>query len=278
MPRTSAKYWHVAEAVAALGNASVADTKEWLSNRYPDEDLADVRENLEHLTVNSPSRPHYDKVRTNWRSDSDHPRDLLIKFHGDGSRQVSYELFTPANHGHFDLRRKSRSKTAWEVVPLTVSEQMCIEAEAQARAFGPAPSFTNDHDARVWNMRAVAERRGQPIFRRRLLDVYEGRCAISGCNASAVLEAAHIQPFRGDHTNGIDNGLLLRADLHTLFDCHLLWVTSESKVRLAPELLSTEYSRFEGKALELPRRREDGPNPKHLAAHAKRCADRQSDT
>jgi hypothetical protein len=41
MRKTSAKYWHVAEAVAALGTASVAETKEWLRNRYPDEDLAD---------------------------------------------------------------------------------------------------------------------------------------------------------------------------------------------------------------------------------------------
>lgn len=100
----------------------------------------------------------------------------------------------------------------------------------------PSEAFdaSNLVDARRREMRAMAVRRGQPAFRRRDLDAYGGICAVSGFGTSVVLEAAHIIPYRGDHTNQVCNGILLRADLHTLFDLGLLriepttyWSTSQ---------------------------------------------------
>lgn len=128
-----------------------------------------------------------------------------------------------------------------EVVPLTRDDQARADAEGQAGAFSHQPPIDSDHDARVYAMRAVHLRRGQPLFRARLLDAYGGRCAISGCTAAEVLEAAHVLTYRGAHTHRLDNGLLLRADLHTLFDCQLLWITPENTVVLAPALLATDY-------------------------------------
>ncbi|MBE2321408.1 HNH endonuclease, partial [Solirubrobacter sp. CPCC 204708] len=86
----------------------------------------------------------------------------------------------------------------------------------------------------MWTLTAVAQRRGQSTFRNQLLEAYDLRCAITGSNAVAVLEAAHICPYRGDHTNRVDNGLLLRADIHTLFDLGLIWVTPEHHITVAP--------------------------------------------
>ncbi|KLC43507.1 HNH endonuclease [Xanthomonas perforans] len=120
-------------------------------------------------------------------------------------------------------------------------------------------------------MRAVAQRRGQSFFRNQLLDAYGGRCAITGCSAKEVLEAAHILPYRGDHTDRVDNGLLLRADLHTLFDCLLLWITPENKVALAPSLLATDYLTLRGQTVRQPESRKNRPNPDHLSEHARRC-------
>ena len=71
-------------------------------------------------------------------------------------------------------------------------------------------------DARKKVMRAIVLRRGQPEFRRDLIAAYEGRCAVTGCDLVDALEAAHIVPHRGTHTNVVRNGLLLRADIHTL--------------------------------------------------------------
>jgi hypothetical protein len=49
-------------------------------------------------------------------------------------------------------------------------------------------------------------------FRAVLLEAYHRRCAITGCDATAVLEAAHLRPYRGPDSNTVPSGLLLRSD------------------------------------------------------------------
>ena len=71
-------------------------------------------------------------------------------------------------------------------------------------------------------------RRGQSVFRKQLLAAYNGQCAITRCDVEDVLEAAHIISYKGEETNHIGNGLLLRADIHTLFDLGLLAVDATS--------------------------------------------------
>ena len=266
---TSAKYWHIAEAVEALGTATTAEVTEWIQRHYPDESVVDVRSNLYHLTVNSASRPHYDKSRKNWRSDSGHLRDRLYK--SSNSKPVRYELFNPAKHGHFDLQHISGSK--WRVIAHEPDEQARIEDQAASVAFEQLPPIDTERDARTWAMRAVAQRRGQPVFRAKLMEAYGRRCAISDCNAVQVLEAAHIKPWKGPQTNRVDNGLLLRSDLHTLFDCCLLWINADFKVAIAPVLLDTPYAQYSGKPIRLPAAATHQPNAMYLAEHAKRCSE-----
>lgn len=266
---TSAKYWRVAEAVGAIGGGTAAEIEMWLKAHHPADPIGDLRANLEHLTVNSTSRPHYDYARTNWRSDTGHPRDRLFKSAvPETSNRVRFEPFNPAIHGHVDLQKNAAGK--WEVVAIPLTEQARLEAEAESQAFIELPPLDSDHDARVWALRAVAQRRGQATFRAQLLEAYGRRCAITGCTAEAVLEAAHILPYRGEHTNRVDNGLLLRADVHTLFDLGLVWVTDELRVAIASSLRGTEYEGLEGRELELPELSALCPNAAHLAAHAAR--------
>ncbi len=66
------------------------------------------------------------------------------------------------------------------------------------------------------------ERIGQQRFRNQLLDAYTGRCAVSGCNVNEALEAAHIENYSGPKSQVVSNGILLRRDLHSLFDAHLI--------------------------------------------------------
>lgn len=269
-----AKYWRVAKAVQALGGGTAVEVYDWIVANYPNDNPGNVRADLEHLTVNSASRPHYDRSRENWRSDSGHPRDQLFKVVESRPRRSVFVPFDPFVHGHVDLRK--RSSGGWEVVSVALNVQAKAEAAGQAQATKHAPPLTNDYDARVWTMQAVAQRRGQPWFRRRLLTAYGKRCAISGCAATDVLEAAHVLPYRGEHTNRIDNGILLRADIHTLFDCQLLWVTSKMTVALAPVLRTTEYRKFEGRQLRLPTLKADRPSPVHLSKHAALCSARHA--
>ena len=123
-------------------------------------------------------------------------------------------------------------------------------------------------DARDRVVASVVRRRGQPEFRSALLEAYGGRCAISGCDAEAALEACHIRPYMGPHTNALSNGLLLRADLHTLFDLGLLAVeTTSMRVIVAPELKGTTYSVLVDKSVSVPKAKFYGSNKEALDAH-----------
>lgn len=120
-------------------------------------------------------------------------------------------------------------------------------------------------DERERNLRAIRIRRGQVAFRAALLDAYAGRCAVTGCAVADVLEAAHITPHMGPLTNHISNGLLLRADIHTLFDCWLLAIHPETRyVVIAETLKGSSYARIEDKPLRSTTREATGPSKKAL--------------
>ena len=123
-------------------------------------------------------------------------------------------------------------------------------------------------DGRDFAIATVVRRRGQPKFRRALLEAYRGRCAISGCDAEVALEACHIRPYRGSPSNTFSNGLLLRADLHTLFDLGLIAVdTKNMKVVIAPELEGTSYGEFAGLSVASPAIESSGSNLRALDWH-----------
>jgi HNH endonuclease len=61
-------------------------------------------------------------------------------------------------------------------------------------------------------------------FRKKLIAAYRGRCAVTDCDAYDALEAAHILPYRGPAFDHVTNGLLRRADIHTLFDLNLIGI------------------------------------------------------
>ncbi|MCB0211161.1 MAG: HNH endonuclease [Anaerolineae bacterium] len=99
-------------------------------------------------------------------------------------------------------------------------------------------------------LQAITQRRGQAAFRQNLLDTYK-RCLVTGCEAVDALEAAHIRPYAGGGTFALSNGLLLRADIHTLFDLGLIAVDSEDMtVIILPPLEGTEYELYDGETLK----------------------------
>ena len=86
-----------------------------------------------------------------------------------------------------------------------------------------------------------------------------------------VLEAAHITPYLGPHTNHVANGLLLRADLHTLFDCGLVGVDPDSRtVVLHKRLRGSDYGELHGRPVRWPEADGDAPSGEALRRHAER--------
>ncbi|WP_293888609.1 MULTISPECIES: HNH endonuclease [unclassified Sphingobacterium] len=104
----------------------------------------------------------------------------------------------------------------------------------------------SDEDEREIVKRGIKLRRGQQKFRDSLLKRYNNTCVITGCKIVDILEAAHIRPYRGKNDNQTSNGLLLRADIHTLFDLNLIAIDpSKMSVHFHPKV-KDEYSQFDG--------------------------------
>lgn len=110
-------------------------------------------------------------------------------------------------------------------------------------------SRDNNSNEDEWIFQEIRTRRGQNDFRRKLFEKYGGRCAVSGSKVFSVLEAAHIVPHREGTNYSVDNGILMRADLHTLFDLHLLSVSASGVISVDPVLLGTEYEIYGGNVI-----------------------------
>lgn len=176
-------------------------------------------------------------------------------------RQVSQEpsryrglglgIVTAWHEGLFHLEGFSTYGLAYERQTEAEIGQLVSQHEGTTAEIG------SEHDsveeARERAIGLVVRRRGQPVFRRLLIEAYQGKCAISGCDGEVGLEACHIRPYNGPATNSLGNGLLLRADLHNLFDLGLLAVDiATMTVVVARELQQTSYGELAGKTITLP--------------------------
>lgn len=124
------------------------------------------------------------------------------------------------------------------------------EAAASGQLTGAAEYRPDRADERERILRQICERRGQRKFRDALRGRYGDRCVISGCTVLHVLEAAHICPYRGEPDNHPENGLLLRADLHTLFDLDLIGIEPRGLIiHVHPDVTNDIYAALQQKAL-----------------------------
>jgi putative restriction endonuclease len=129
----------------------------------------------------------------------------------------------------------------------------------------PLAAYGNDY--------LIKSRLGQGAFRILVTDAYNRNCAISGEKALPVLQAAHIKPFNEQGPNSVNNGLLLRSDLHILFDRGYLTVTPDYKIEVSRKIKEEfnngkYYYTFHGKDLNLlPKNAEDRPSLDFIRWH-----------
>jgi putative restriction endonuclease len=120
--------------------------------------------------------------------------------------------------------------------------------------------------------RLAPYRLGQQAFKAVVLHAYHEHCAITGSKIRPALQAAHIRPVSREGEHRLDNGLLLRSDMHTLFDRGYLAVDPSYKLHVSPRLRSefgngeTFYAKA-GQVIELPDRRVDRPGRDYLQWH-----------
>jgi putative restriction endonuclease len=118
----------------------------------------------------------------------------------------------------------------------------------------------------------VAPRLGQGAFRLLVTDAYARRCSVSGERVLPVLEAAHIRPYAAGGEHRVENGLLLRSDLHTLFDRGYMTVTPELRLEVSRRIREEfdngrDYYVLHGRRIHPPASPRYRPTRENLASH-----------
>jgi len=127
----------------------------------------------------------------------------------------SYDLADPAVAGYFA-----------DILQLTLGAMVELDFSQPWHRTGPV----------FGDPRLAPYRLGQQSFKAVVLDSYHRRCAISGTHIPPVLQAAHIRPVTRGGEHRLDNGLLLRSDVHTLFDRGYLGVDPQHRLLVSPRL------------------------------------------
>jgi hypothetical protein len=206
----------MAEDFGLRGSKSFArsDAIKWFKKHYPKIKIETIRAHLTTLSTNSPSRVHHNAGRID---------DFFYQIDRYNFRLYNRRTDPPPIYG-------DGSPTQDEV--------------EDEDTYNP-----NLGDRRNWEKREVASRPGQGKFKKLLIKRHGASCQVTGCRVMAVIEAAHINPFRGEDDDNPQNGLLLRADIHTLFDRDLLGIEPGSlKICIHPDI-EKNYGKLKGKIL-----------------------------
>lgn len=148
--------------------------------------------------------------------------DWIVKTELDlGERVFNQPAVQRLSLAHIDLIKTILLKQHPELTPSVIrlfpGSLPAEEAGDEQESFVP-----DNEDTRQTVERQIKARRGQAKFRESQMRRFAGTCIVTGCQIVDLLEAAHISPYRGTKDNDPSNGVLLRADIHTLFDLNLL--------------------------------------------------------
>lgn len=118
----------------------------------------------------------------------------------------------------------------------------------------------------------IKPRLGQGTFRVAVIDGYNRRCAVTGERTLPVLEAAHIKAFSAGGTHEVSNGLLLRTDIHKLFDRGYVTISSDGRFTVSPRLRKDfqngrHYYELDGSQILLPKHTGLHPDSESLDWH-----------
>lgn len=132
-----------------------------------------------------------------------------------------------------------------------------------------APGHNDPVEFREYLTRA---RLGQDAFKDMVLASYERRCAVTGNRVVPALEAAHIRPVTRGGVHALANGLLLRSDVHRLFDRGLLGINERFELQVSPLLRARwgngkEFYDHAGSVIRLPDAKRDRPSRDSIAWH-----------
>ena len=122
----------------------------------------------------------------------------------------------------------------------------------------------------------IPPRLGQGAFRVLVTDIYQRRCAVTRERTLPALEAAHIRPYSAGGAHEAWNGLLLRRDIHSLFDTGYVTVTPDHHFEVSQKIKEEfengrDYYALHGQVIRSPDKAEYTPEPAALIWHNENC-------
>jgi putative restriction endonuclease len=143
-----------------------------------------------------------------------------------------------------------------------------VSARLTAMPAAPRPASGDRFGAPV----LMRQRLGQGAFRLAVTDGYGRRCAVSGEKTLPILDAAHIRSYADGGEHELSNGLLLRTDIHRLFDLGYVTITERQTFAVSERLKAdfdngVHYYAMQGTELAPPRRGFAPPSPEALRWH-----------
>src|SRR5271168_1183665 len=212
------------------------------------------------------------------------------------ARIARYRRADPGNRSDFEIGCRILTQpfffdeADWIPVPASwarniVSFKTYNTADADGLALWDAvndrlnrPSFPGMAEAlaRFGEPQLIRPRLGQGAFRVLVTDIYNRRCAITHERTLPALEAAHIRPYGDGGEHEARNGLLLRRDIHSLFDAGYVTVTPDLHFEVSRRIKEEfnngkHYYALHGKQIEPPLDSRQYPDPDALTWHNENC-------
>lgn len=166
--------------------------------------------------------------------------------------QRNNKIFSAGVNDGFDLiMKKTRSSNRFPSLHQVESHYVSIVRSIADRLQDFKNNQESDPVKGELKLAEVLVRKNQQTFKRELLKAYSNICMVTGSEIKQIIEAAHIIPFSEEQDHSIDNGLLLRSDIHKLFDKDLMGIHPEKlTVHFVNEAFE-EYKEYHGKPIQI---------------------------
>ena len=166
----------------------------------------------------------------------------------------------------------SRNIVSFKTYSTGEREGLALWEEVTDRLKRPQIAGTADDSRRFGEPQLIRPRLGQRAFRVLVTDIYQRRCAVTRERTLPALEAAHIRPYRDGGVHEARNGLLLRRDIHSLFDAGYVTVGPDLHFEVSRRIKEEfengrDYYALHGRRIEAPHEAGQSPDPEALSWH-----------
>ena len=170
----------------------------------------------------------------------------------------------------------SRNIVSFKTYSTADVEGLALWDAVNERMHRPEHSGMADTQARYGEPALIRPRLGQGAFRVLVTDIYDRRCAVTRERTLPALDAAHIQPYSEGGEHEARDGLLLRRDIHSLFDSGYVTVTPSHHFEVSGRIKEEfengrDYYALHGRSISVPELADHRPDPRVLSWHNEHC-------